>query len=131
MIRAALITLALTATPAFAQSIEEQVQTQLQSQGFTEIVMIRTLLGRLRIVASNDSYRRELILDPRTGAVLRDHWDDLSDDDDDDEDGVRVLIPRIGELDDDDDDDDDDNESDDDDDSNDDDDDDDEDDDDE
>lgn len=36
--------------------------------------MSRTLLGRTRFVATSDQYRREIILNPRTGEILRDLW---------------------------------------------------------
>lgn len=104
MIRATLITLALSATPAFAESIKEQVQSQLQAQGFTSIEIQRTLLGRMRIVASDGTRRREIIINPITGEVLRDYWVELSDDDED----VSVVISPAGPDDDDDDDEDDD-----------------------
>jgi hypothetical protein len=90
MLRAALVTIALSAAPALAQSVEDQVLTQLQAQGFVEITMNRTLLGRLRVVATNDRYRRELVINPNTGAILRDYWEETSDDADDD---VRVYVP--------------------------------------
>jgi len=93
MIRAALIAFALSATPGFAQSVEEQVLTQLQDQGFVEITMHRTLLGRLRVVATSQRFRRELVINPNTGAILRDYWEELSDDGGDDENNVRIYVP--------------------------------------
>jgi hypothetical protein len=92
MIRAALLTFALSAAPAFAQSVEDQVLTQLQAQGFVEITMRRTLLGRLRVVAANERYRRELVINPNTGAILRDYWVELMEDGDDGA-NVRVYVP--------------------------------------
>jgi len=64
--------------------------------------MQRTLLGRLRIVASDGTRRREIIINPNTGEVLRDYWVELSDDDEDDED-VNVVISPAGPDDEDDD----------------------------
>lgn len=95
MIRTALIILALTASPApaLAQSVEEQVRTQLSAQGFTEIDMRRTLLGRLRVVATSETHRREIVINPGSGAILRDYWEERDGDDEDDDDGVRVFIP--------------------------------------
>ncbi|WP_412504337.1 hypothetical protein [Roseovarius sp. SYSU LYC5161] len=93
MLRAALVTIALSAAPAFAQSVEDQVLMQLQAQGFVEITMHRTLLGRLRVVATNERYRRELVINPNTGAILRDYWEETSDDAGDADDDVRVYVP--------------------------------------
>ncbi|WP_321364729.1 hypothetical protein [uncultured Celeribacter sp.] len=81
----------LTAAPALAQttSVVDQVIAQLKSQGYTKITMGRTFLGRTRIVAQNDEMRREIIINPATGEVLRDYWeveDDDHDNDDDDDD---------------------------------------------
>jgi len=57
---------------AAAQSVEEQIMTQLHDQGFTDITMSRTLLGRLRVVALSAEFERELVVNPATGAILRD-----------------------------------------------------------
>jgi len=77
--RACLATLALclslmcAAEPAAAQeSIEAQVIRQLEAAGYSEIVVSRTLLGRLRFEAISDTRRREVIVHPTTGAVLFD-----------------------------------------------------------
>ncbi|MDO6457124.1 hypothetical protein Q4560_10980 [Celeribacter halophilus] len=59
----------------------DQVITQLKSQGYTRITVGRTLLGRTRIVARNDEMRREIIINPSTGEVLRDYWEVNADDD--------------------------------------------------
>ena len=95
------------ATPAHADFVTA-VQQKLQSQGFTEISVSYTLLGRSRIVARGKKGVREIILNPKTGEVLRDLWtsasgatgssifesdtaedesDDASDDGDDGDDG--------------------------------------------
>ena len=103
------------ASPAAAQDIVDSILGQLRKQGYRSIVQERTLLGRVRIVADRKDGEREIILNPRTGEILRDLWipvdggsgtvhiiDDHSSSghDDDDDDG--------GNHDDDDDDDDDD-----------------------
>lgn len=97
--------------PASAQSVTEQVVDQLRRQGYADVTVRRTLLGRVRITADGPRGQREVILNPGTGAILRDYEDrneDSSDrsgrDNDDDDD----------DNDDDDDDDDDDNDDDDD-----------------
>lgn len=58
-----------------AQTAEEQVVGQLRRQGYREITLQRTLLGRTRIVATGSAGRREIILNPSTGAILRDYTD--------------------------------------------------------
>ena len=100
----------IVATPAAAQDYVADIVSQLKQQGFSTIVQERTLLGRVRIMASSSDGEREIILNPNTGEILRDLWipaqgstrkiaivdgkdgtvdddDDEDDDDDDDEDG--------------------------------------------
>lgn len=94
------------ASPAAAQDYVDSIVSQLREQGYRSIVQERTLLGRVRIVADRKDGEREIIVNPRTGEILRDLWipldgtagrisirDDHSggdhddDDDDDDDDG--------------------------------------------
>lgn len=98
----------LTAAPALAQttSVVDQVIAQLKSQGYTKITMGRTFLGRTRIVAQNDEMRREIIINPATGEVLRDYWEVEDDDHDNDDERDRSGSGRGDRYDDDDDDDD-------------------------
>lgn len=63
----------------FAQTAEEQVVNQLKRQGYQRIRVARTLLGRTRIVATGPRGSREIVLNPATGAILRD-YEDRSDD---------------------------------------------------
>lgn len=63
----------LAAGPAFAD-FEDQVRKQLQKQGYKRIEVSSTLLGRTRIFASKKDGSREIILNPRTGEILRDMW---------------------------------------------------------
>jgi len=85
--------------PAFAQDYVASIVRQLRKQGFQTVVQERTLLGRIRIVATRGDGRREIIVNPGTGEILRDLWtpesggsrdvviiDDKGDDDDDDDD---------------------------------------------
>lgn len=65
------------ATPAHADFVTA-VQRKLQSQGFTEISISYTLLGRSRIIAHGKRGTREIILNPKTGEVLRDLWTSAS-----------------------------------------------------
>lgn len=64
----------LAAGPASAQSLADRVTRDLERQGMTSIETSRTLLGRTRIVGSGPEGRREVILNPRTGEILRDLW---------------------------------------------------------
>ena len=64
----------LAATPAAALDYVEDIVSQLRKQGFSKIVQERTLLGRVRILASNNDGVREIILNPNTGEILRDLW---------------------------------------------------------
>lgn len=62
----------VTASAGLAASYEEAVVAQLRAQGYTRITLERTLLGRVRILSHMGSGKREIILNPRTGEVLRD-----------------------------------------------------------
>ena len=105
---------ALWAVPAAADetSVRETIVSELQSEGYEEIRISRTWLGRTRFVAQNGRRYREIVVNPTTGVILRDYIkflnfdddDEFEDDDDDEEE----------EEEDDDDDDDDDDEDDDD-----------------
>lgn len=65
----------LMALPAFAQGFADSVVRQLRRQGFATITTERTLLGRVRILAVGNGGRREIILNPRSGEILRDLWE--------------------------------------------------------
>lgn len=65
---------ALAAGPALALDIVADITAQLRAQGYTSIAVTRTLLGRQRIVARSSEYQREIIVNPRTGEILRDYW---------------------------------------------------------
>lgn len=64
----------LFAGTAFATGAADSIVAQLRDQGFSSISVERTLLGRTRIVALSEQYRREIIFNPRTGEILRDFW---------------------------------------------------------
>ncbi len=59
---------------AFARSFAESVVAQLKKQGYRHVRVERTLLGRTRILAERNGGQREIILNPRTGEILRDLW---------------------------------------------------------
>ena len=64
----------LAASPALADSYSDAIVRQLSRQGFAKISIERTLLGRVRILATGSEGRREIIVNPRTGEILRDLW---------------------------------------------------------
>lgn len=67
-----LVSAALCASQADASSFETGIIEQLRAQGFGGIKVEKTLLGRLRITASKADYGREIVINPRTGEILRD-----------------------------------------------------------
>jgi hypothetical protein len=74
--RAFLLTLSggiALALPAFA-AFSDDVVTQLGEQGYQNITVSTTWLGRVRILATRDGGTREIVLNPRTGEILRDLW---------------------------------------------------------
>lgn len=74
LIAAAAFTL-LSTTAARADYVEDVVEW-LTAQGYSNIQVTRTLLGRVKIVAAKGSGYREMICNPRTGEILRDIWID-------------------------------------------------------
>lgn len=60
------------ATVGVAATFEDAVVAQLRAQGYGQITSAHTLLGRVRIVAILGDTQREIILNPRTGEILRD-----------------------------------------------------------
>ena len=60
------------ASAGYAASYEDSVVSQLRAQGYGKISIERTLLGRVRIIARMGTTQREIILNPRTGEILRD-----------------------------------------------------------
>ncbi|WP_407494693.1 hypothetical protein [Pseudooceanicola sp. MF1-13] len=80
------ISTVLLATAAVAQDRVQGLIQSLQTQGFSRIKVERTWLGRTRIEARGPNGEREIIVNDRTGEVLRDYFEDDQDDDDDDDD---------------------------------------------
>ena len=64
----------VAAVPAFAATYLEQIVSQLKRQGFVDIEIERTWLGRTRIQAKRGDDAREIVLNPNTGEILRDLW---------------------------------------------------------
>ncbi len=87
----------LSTTAARADYVEDIVKW-LGREGYSGIEVTRTLLGRIRIVATKDNRTRELVCNPRTGEILRDVFIDADGE-------VRGSLSRPGDDDDDDDDD--------------------------
>ena len=71
---AAMAALATTAGAAFAATFAEDVVRQLARLGFKDITVETTRLGRIKIHAARDDGLREIVLNPRTGEILRDVW---------------------------------------------------------
>jgi uncharacterized membrane protein YgcG len=65
---------ALAAGSALAQGTADDLVRQLRAQGYSQVTVERTWLGRIRILARNADSTREIILNPRTGEILRDYW---------------------------------------------------------
>ncbi|MBY6162829.1 hypothetical protein KUV73_18235 [Mameliella alba] len=61
------------ASPVLAQSHRDAVIQRLASEGFTNFRVRRTWLGFDQIVAEGPAGRREVVINPSTGAVKRDY----------------------------------------------------------
>ena len=96
-----LAALAVAPSAVLAQDSDfaARIVRALRQQGYTEIEVGRTFLGRGRIVAEGPPGEREIVFNPRTGEILRDVWrapggedgrlldrDDYDEDDDSDDD---------------------------------------------
>ncbi|WP_165937708.1 hypothetical protein [Antarcticimicrobium sediminis] len=56
-----------------AEAVTDAITRQLRQQGYTQITVTRTFLGRARIVATSPDQDREIIVNPRTNEILRDY----------------------------------------------------------
>ncbi|CUH52953.1 hypothetical protein [Shimia marina] len=75
------VSLALASAGAgYAESRIEAIARHLRGQGYSDIEISRTWLGRARIEAQRGTVEREIIVNPRTGEILRDYWDDDDED---------------------------------------------------
>lgn len=84
---------------AEARDRSDEIVRELKRKGYRITEVGRTFLGRVRILATKDGGRREIIVNPVTGEILRDlwiargqgdadgDWDDWDGDDDDRDDG--------------------------------------------
>lgn len=66
------LALALGAASAAAATYEQRLMAHLRTLGYGEITLSFTLLGRAQIVAVSKDDTREIVLNPRTGEILRD-----------------------------------------------------------
>ena len=82
-----ILLLAFAAPPALADTtfVRGQILNELREDGYEEVRISRTLLGRMRFVATNNRSRREIVVNPITGVILRDYIRFLRGSDDDDE----------------------------------------------
>lgn len=55
-----------------------RIERELRQQGFSQLRVTTTWLGRTRIEATGPSARREIVLNPNTGEILRDYTTTLS-----------------------------------------------------
>lgn len=69
---AAFLLAASLATASYAAEPEAVLVAQLEKAGYTIEIVSTTLLGRIRIDATRDGIRREIVINPRTGEILRD-----------------------------------------------------------
>ena len=72
----------MLAMPANAAPSLKEIVAQLEAQGYSDISISRTWLGRTRIEAENGTHEREIIFNQRTGEILRDFWEEQEDDND-------------------------------------------------
>lgn len=77
---------ALAAVPARAASDAERPEARvvaaLEADGFRVVEIETTWLRRRVIVARSNSEVREVVMDPRSGVILRDYRESLEDDED-------------------------------------------------
>lgn len=66
------LALVLGAASAEAASYEQRLIAHLRKLGYGEITLSFTLLGRAQIFAVSPDDTREIVLNPRTGEILRD-----------------------------------------------------------
>lgn len=64
---------AVAQTGEVTLSPAERVIAALQTRGYRILLQERTFFGRLRIVAENAEHRREVVINPGTGELLRDY----------------------------------------------------------
>ncbi len=68
-----LLVLAPLVASADSDTVRDRVIEELTEDGYQEIRISKTLLGRMRFVAIKPRHRREIVVNPRTGVILRDY----------------------------------------------------------
>ena len=68
-----LIALAPPAAQAEPSLVRDRIVEVLTDDGYEEIRISRTLLGRMRFIATKPRHRREIVVNPVTGVILRDY----------------------------------------------------------
>ena len=61
-----------TAAMSNASTVRDRIVAELRADGFDEIRVTRTFLGRIRFVGSDRERRREIVV-TKTGVILRDY----------------------------------------------------------
>jgi hypothetical protein len=77
MIRRTLLRLLMAAAIGLAAGTApadpvDDIIAEIRDQGFEIVRVQETWLGRVRIVAQDESFRREVVIDPTTGEIRRD-----------------------------------------------------------
>ena len=84
-----ILILCLALAPGVASAdgndMRDRIVRELRDDGYDQIRIFRTFLGRLRFVAQDGRSRREIILNPSTGVILRDYLRVFDDDEGDDD----------------------------------------------
>lgn len=76
------------AMPVAAAPTIQEIISQLEAQGYKDVTVSRTWLGRIRIEAESGTHEREIVFNQRTGEILRDFWEELEDEEGEDGDAA-------------------------------------------
>ncbi len=74
---------------AYANGFVDAIVKQLKRQGFIELRVENTWLGRVRIVGHTAEGTREIIVNPNSGEILRDLWSPVQK-------GLSLEAPLVG-----------------------------------
>ncbi len=85
--------LILSAGMAFSASVADGIIAQLTKQGFSSISSETTWLGRIRILAMRKDGSREIVINPRTGEILRDQFTALNG-----KDATKPVLDEVGDA---------------------------------
>lgn len=58
---------------ASPDEVRARIVAELREEGYAEIRVSRTLLGRMRFIAVTGDRQREIVVNPATGLILRDY----------------------------------------------------------